>query len=217
MNPGSPTVFVVDDDAAVRTSMERLIRSVGWKAETFASADLFLERPPSSGTCCLLLDVQMPGTSGTGLQDLMCENERKLPVVFLTGQGDVPTCAQSMKKGAVDFLLKPVDDELLLEALGRALERHAAQREREAQRRSVQTQLDRLSPRERQVLDGVLRGRLNKQIAGDMGIAEKTVKVHRARVMEKMGVRSVAELVRLCGADIVARASPPQHEAAASG
>lgn len=214
MNPAHPTVFVVDDDPAVRTSMERLIRSVGWKAETFASADAFLERLPLAGTCCLLLDIHMPGTTGTGLQDMMCAQDWYLPVVFLTGQGDVPTCAESMKKGAVDFLLKPVDDELLLDALRRGLERHAAQRERAARRDSVQSRLDSLSPRERQVMDGVLRGRLNKQIAGDMEISEKTVKVHRARVMEKMGVRSVARLVSLCGADIVTRASTAQHREA---
>lgn len=210
-----PTVFVVDDDAGIRSSMARLIRSVGWKAETFATADAFLERPPLSGTCCLLLDLQMPGTTGTGLQDLMCERAWDLPVVFLTGQGDVPTCAESMKKGAVDFLLKPVDDKLLLDALRRGLDRHSAHLLREAHRHAVQLHLDSLSPRERQVMDGVLRGRLNKQIAGEMDISEKTVKVHRARVMDKMGVRSVAELVSLCGADIVARASTPQRETAA--
>jgi FixJ family two-component response regulator len=218
MNPANPIVFVVDDDPAVRTSMERLIRSVGWKAETFPSADAFLERLPSAGTCCLLLDVHMPGTSGTGLQDMMCAQDADLPVVFLTGQADVPTCAASMKKGAVDFLLKPVDDELLLDALRRGLERHAAQCEHAARRDGVQSRVVSLSPRERQVMDGVLCGRLNKQIAGDMQISEKTVKVHRARVMEKMGVRSVAELVSLCGADIVARASAAQHgEAAPAG
>ncbi|MDM0069671.1 response regulator [Variovorax sp. J31P207] len=211
MTTDRPAVFVVDDDPSVRTSMERLIRSVGWKAETFASAEAFLERLPLDGSCCLLLDVHMPGTTGTELLDMVCAQDWNLPVVFLTGQGDVPTCAASMKKGAVDFLLKPVDEELLLDALRRGLERHAAQGEREARRSSVQSHLDSLSPRERQVMDGVLCGRLNKQIAGDMDISEKTVKVHRARVMEKMGVRSVAELVSLCGADIVARAATAQQ------
>ncbi|MDM0026175.1 response regulator transcription factor [Variovorax saccharolyticus] len=214
MSPSDLTVFVIDDDAAIRSSMERLIRSVGWRVESFASADAFLERLPVAGTCCLLLDVQLPGTTGVALQDLMCEQEWELPVVFLTGQGDVPTCAASMKKGAVDFLLKPVDDELLIGALRRGLERDVARREREAHRHGLQAHLDSLSPRERQVMDGVLCGRLNKQIASDMEISEKTVKVHRGRVMEKMGVRSVAELVSLCGADLVARASAAKRESA---
>ncbi|MDM0014466.1 LuxR C-terminal-related transcriptional regulator [Variovorax sp. J22P168] len=194
------TVFVVDDDASVRTGLERLARSVGWQAESFPSADAFLERLPISGIACLLLDVQMPGTSGPELQALMLDGGWSLPVIFLTGQGDVPTCAQSMKNGAVDFLQKPVDDEVLLDALRRGLARHQAERSREQLRSSLQDHLDRLSPRESEVLAGVLAGRLNKQIAADMDISEKTVKVHRARVMEKMGVRSVAELVRLCGA-----------------
>jgi len=144
----------------------------------------------------------------------MCEQEWEVPVVFLTGQGDVPTCAASMKKGAVDFLLKPVDGDLLIGALRRGLERDVARRVREAHRHGVQAHLDSLSPRERQVMDGVLCGRLNKQIASDMEISEKTVKVHRGRVMEKMGVRSVAELVSLSGAELVARVSAAMRESA---
>ncbi|MDM0029637.1 response regulator transcription factor [Variovorax saccharolyticus] len=166
MTSDRTTVFVVDDHPSVRTSMERLIRSVGWKVETFASTEAFLKRLPLDGTCCLLLDVHMPGTSGTEFLDMVCARDWNLPIVFLTGQG-----------------------------------------ERAARRSSVQSHLDSLSPRERQVMDGVLSGRLNKQIAGDMEISEKTVKVHRARVMEQMGVGSVAELVGLCGTDIVDRAA----------
>lgn len=216
MNPPEPTVFVVGDDAAIRSSMERLICSVGWKAETFAAADAFLERLPFAGTACLLLDVQMPGTTGIALQDLMCEQAWDLPVVFLTGRGDVPTCAESMKKGAVDFLLKPVDDELLLAALRRGLDRHAAQRERDAQRHGLQgTARQRLAARApgdgrralrpSQQADRQRHGDLREDRQGPPGAGHGK------------GVRSVAELVSLCGADIVARASMALREAAEAG
>lgn len=191
------SVFVVDDDDSVRGGLMRLIRSAGWSAEGFASAEEFLGRLPFEGTGCLLLDVNMPGTSGPRLQELMTEQAWALPVVFLTGVGDVPTCAQAMKRGAVDFLLKPVDEDALMQALERAIARHAEDRRSGQRQASIRARLDRLSGREREVMNGVLKGRLNKQIADDLDIGEKTVKVHRARVMEKMEVRSVAELVRL--------------------
>jgi FixJ family two-component response regulator len=199
MNITKASIFVVDDDEAVRASLMRLIRSVGWSAEGYPSAEEFLARPPFEGTGCLLIDVNMPGISGPRLQQMMAEQAGALPVVFLTGAGDVPTCALAMKEGAVDFLLKPVDEEALLQALERALLRHA--RDREAGRRQalIRARLDRLTGREREVMNGVLRGRLNKQIGDELAIGEKTVKVHRARLMEKMEVRSVAELVQICG------------------
>jgi FixJ family two-component response regulator len=197
MSNDKASVFVVDDDDAVRGSLARLVRSAGWAVEAFSSADEFLARPPFDGTGCLLLDVNMPGTSGTRLQELMTGQAWSLPVVFLTGDGDVPTCAQAMKQGAVDFLLKPVDEEALLQALERAVARHADDRKSGERRASIRVRLDRLSGREREVMSAVVQGRLNKQIADALDIGEKTVKVHRARVMEKMEVRSVAELVRL--------------------
>lgn len=198
MNTNQATVFVVDDDEAVRRSIERLLRSAGLNVETFASAPEFLQRSPISETGCVLLDVQMPGINGPELHDGMSERGFTLPVVFLTGHGDVPTSVRAMKKGAADFLLKPVDDEMLLDTIRQAIERHAAERVRQRHRQDIAARLHRLSVREREVMAYVVQGRLNKQIAGDLGIAEKTVKVHRARVMEKMEVRSVAELVHLC-------------------
>lgn len=197
MSSDEPTVFVVDDDEAVRVSLARLLRSAGWKVETFASAAAFLERPAFAGIGCVLLDVQMPGLTGPQLQQAMVERQFTLPVIFLTGHGDVPTGIQAMKRGAVDFLLKPLDDEELLAAIEQAVQRHAQTRARRKACDEIGARLKRLSAREREVMERVIRGSLNKQIAGDLGIAEKTVKVHRARVMDKMEVRSVAELVHL--------------------
>lgn len=197
MDDGQATVFVVDDDEAVRVGLARLLRSAGWKVEAFASAGAFLERSVFTGVGCVLLDVQMPGLTGPQLQDAMAERGLTLPVVFLTGHGDVPTGIRAMKRGAVDFLLKPLDDEELLAAIERAVRRHAETQVRQREQDEIATRLGRLSVREREVMDLVVRGSLNKQIAFALGIAEKTVKVHRARVMEKMEVRSVAELVHL--------------------
>ncbi len=198
MGASGATVFVVDDDQAVRRSLERLIRSAGLNVETYSSATEFLEKPPSSGAGCVVLDVRMPGMTGPELFDRMAEQGFSLPVVFLTGHGDVPTGVQAMKKGAVDFLLKPVDDEVLLQVIRQAVARHAAEQARDQVRQGIQDRLCRLSPREREVMEHVIRGQLNKQIAFDLGISEKTVKVHRGRVMAKMEAGSVAELVRLC-------------------
>lgn len=192
------TIFVVDDDISVRTGLSRLIRSAGWTVEPVASAKEFLERAPAAGIGCVVLDVHMPEMSGPELQDRMAEEGITFPVVFLTGKGDINTGVSAMKKGAVDYLLKPVDDEVLLQAIGQAIERHVADSSRNDARASVLARFSHLSEREREVLYLVLKGRLNKQIGGELGIAEKTVKVHRGRVMEKMQVRSVAELVHLC-------------------
>jgi FixJ family two-component response regulator len=200
MSASDATVFVVDDDMAVRRSLARLLRSAGLNVETFPSAREFLDRLPSARTGCIVLDVRMPGITGPELFDQMAAKGLSLPVVFLTGHGDVPTSVRAMKKGAVDFLLKPVDDEVLLHAIRQAVARHVSQQAREQERQSIEGCLCRLSAREREVMEYVIRGDLNKQIAADLGISEKTVKVHRGRVMAKMEAGSVAELVRLCEA-----------------
>lgn len=198
MNQPPPTIFIVDDDPSVRKGLLRLIRSAGWQGEVFASAQGFLTRPPFDGTGCLILDVRMPGMTGPELRDRMAAHGFSLPVIFLTGHGDVPTSVEAMRKGAVDFLEKPVDAEVLLQAVHLALERHAATRSQQRERERIQNGLARLTPREREVLEYVIGGWLNKQIGAELGITEKTVKVHRGFVMHKLGVTSVAELVRRC-------------------
>lgn len=198
MNTGEVSVFVVDDDDAVRTSLQRLLRLAGWNVEAFACGLDFLRRAPFEGTGCVLLDVRLPGMTGPELHERMVQSELSLPVVFLTAHADVPTGVQAMKKGAIDFLLKPVDEELLLNAVRRAVMWHAVERVRREELHKVVGRMQSLTSREREVTEHVVRGRLNKQIAGDLGISEKTVKVHRAHLMAKMGIRSVAELVHLC-------------------
>jgi FixJ family two-component response regulator len=198
MRETGATIFVVDDDAAVRRSLTRLLCSVGWNAEAFASADDLLERAPITGPGCVLLDVQMPGMNGLELQERMSEAGISLPVVFLTGKGDIPMSVHAIKHGAVDFLVKPVEEEVLFQALGQAIRRQAAEAATRQTRDSILARLALLSAREREVLEQVLQGRLNKQIAFDLGIAEKTVKAHRGRVMEKMEAHTVAELVHMC-------------------
>ena len=192
------TVFVIDDDENICKSLERLIRSAGYRVEVFTSASAFLDRPAYHGTGCLLLDVNMPGMTGPELHDRLVTTGSSIPMIFLTAHGDIPTGVQAIKKGAMDFLLKPVDDEILLQAIASAVKRHASIQNGERKEQEIDTRLARLSHREREVLEYVIGGCLNKQIAAALGISEKTVKVHRARVMEKMEVRSVAELVRLC-------------------
>jgi FixJ family two-component response regulator len=192
------TVFVVDDDAAVRRSLTRLLRSAGWNAEAFASARELLERAPAIGPGCVLLDVQMPDMNGLELQERLSAAGIALPVVFLTGKGDIPMSVHAMKHGAVNFLVKPVEEDVLFQALDEAFKRQAAEAATRHTRDSILARLARLSEREREVLERVLQGRLNKQIAFDLGIAEKTVKAHRGRVMEKMEAHTVAELVHLC-------------------
>jgi len=195
---GAPTVFVVDDDSSLRRGLGRLLRSAGWNVETFASAREFLERPCYSGTGCVMVDVRMPEMTGPELQAQMLARGISLPVVFLTGCVDLATGIRAMKLGAVDFLVKPVDDETLLQSIRQGVERHASLQDRQRQSQRINDRLLRVSPREREVLQFVIAGHPNRQIAGRMGISLKTVKVHRARVMEKMQVRSVAELVHLC-------------------
>lgn len=198
MRETGATIFVVDDDAAVRRSLSRLLRSAGWNAEAFASAGELLQRAPISGPGCVLLDVQMPGMNGLELHERMAVVGIALPVVFLTGKGDIPMSVQAMKHGAVDFLVKPVEEAVLFQALDDAIRRQATEASARHNRDGITARLALLSAREREVLERVLQGRLNKQIAYDLGIAEKTVKAHRGRVMEKMQAHTVAELVHLC-------------------
>ena len=194
----APCVFIIDDSAEVRRSLERLVKSSRLKAETFASAQAFLERASYAGTGCVILDVRMLGMNGPEMHERLAQLGIELPVIYLTGHGDVPTGVNAMKAGAVDFLLKPVEDQHLLATISQALARHAAQRKLARERDQCSARLARLSAREREVMESVIAGRLNKQIAYDLGISEKTVKAHRGRVMEKVEVRSVAELVRVC-------------------
>jgi FixJ family two-component response regulator len=198
MNKTDATIFIVDDDPSVRKSLSRLIRSAGWQGEAFASAQEFLVRAAFSGTGCVILDVRMPGMTGPELRDRMAAQKISLPIIFLTGHGDVPAGVEAMKKGAVDFLEKPVNDEALLRAIHQAVERHAAAQIHQQELEQIQARLQRLTPREREVLEYVIGGCLNKQIAAALEIAEKTVKIHRGLVMHKMEVTSVAELVRQC-------------------
>ena len=192
------SVYVVDDDDDVRTGLCRLLRSAGWDVLDFASAPAFLEAYDPERVSCLLLDVSMPEMTGPELHETLGERGIDIPVVFLTGKGDVGTSVRALKRGALDFLEKPVDAEVLLEAIGTAVERSREARAQRGQQDEAAERYAQLSAREREVMAHVIRGRLNKQIAYDMGIALKTVKVHRGRVMAKMQVRSVAELVRLC-------------------
>jgi FixJ family two-component response regulator len=190
-------VYVVDDEAMVRDALARLLRSADYQVSTFDSAEAFLADRVPGAAGCLLLDLGLPGVDGLSLQQSLAADASAMPVIFLTGRGDVPTCAQAMKSGAIDFLMKPVQDEVLFAAVERALALNSEQRGLLAHRVQTESRLATLTPREREVLLHVMAGRLNKQIAADLGTAEKTIKVHRARGMEKMQVRSVAELVRV--------------------
>lgn len=194
----SKIVYVVDDDAAVRRGIERLLRASGYACRTFESAKAYLAaKLDEVGSACMVLDIRMPEVSGTELQELLRGTENEVPIIFVTGHGDIPTCVKALKAGAVSFLTKPFDEASLLAAVSEALSVSESTAERIARRSEVQKRYATMSPRESEVFSGVVRGLLNKQIADEMGIAEKTVKVHRARVMTKMGADSVACLVRL--------------------
>src|SRR6266478_6998775 len=200
--PPSLTVFVVDDDDAVRKAVSRLLRSAGIAVAVFASPEEFLAQYDPATPRCLVLDIAMPGFNGLQLQTTLGEKRSILPIVFLTGHGDVSKSVQAMKHGAFDFLTKPVKDKDLLTAVRAAIERDAVVRLEKAKMSEILAHLDTLTPREREVLEHVVAGKLNKKIASDLGITEATVKMHRARVMMKMKVQSVAELARLmerCG------------------
>jgi FixJ family two-component response regulator len=191
------TVFVVDDDASVRRALARLLASAGYPAETFATAREFLDRvrqPDTAG--CAVLDIRMPGLNGLDLQQELKSFTPPLPIIFITGHGDVSSSVRAMKAGAVDFLTKPVDDRELLAVVGPAIARNIEARRCHAELQELQRRAGHLTPREREVMVLVVHGRLNKEIAAELGTAEKTVKVHRARAMEKMGVESLTALVR---------------------
>jgi two-component system, LuxR family, response regulator FixJ len=194
---GRELVCVVDDDQSVRRGLRRLFKSAGYAAETFASAEDYLAREIFEGSICLVLDVSMPGLKGPGLQEALEKRGACEQIVFLTGHGDVPTATRAMKKGAVDFLTKPFDDEELILAVKRALERAEEQLRRRGERREARRRINKLTPREFEVFRFVIIGLLNKQIAAELRTAEKTIKVHRGRVMQKLGVTSVADLVRI--------------------
>jgi FixJ family two-component response regulator len=191
------TVFIVDDEGPVRRALGRLLRSDGFAVVAFASAEEFLTGCGAARPACVVLDMAMPGRNGLEVQQALKEAGNTLPIIFLTGRADVPMCAQAMKRGAFDFLTKPVNDADLLAAVRRALSADRADGASQAERDAILTRLASLTPREREVLDLVAAGRLNKQIAAELGTVEKTIKVHRGRVMAKMGAHSVADLVRM--------------------
>jgi len=197
MTEVKPTVFVIDDDPSVLKSLSRLLRSLGFETETFASAELFLARKHYDGVGCIVLDVRMPGLSGMDLQDELSRADYSMPIIFITGHGNIPMSVQAMKRGAVDFLTKPFDDEELMQAVKKAIEQDRMTKAERAEVHNALKSIEQLTPREQEVLRCVITGMLNKQIALKLDIAEKTVKVHRGRIMEKLCVDSVADLVRL--------------------
>ena len=197
MTEAKPTVLVIDDDPDLRTSIARLLRSLDLDARPFASISDFLESDPPDGPTCLVLDVRLPGQSGLDLQRELTAAHRQLPIIFITGHGDIPMTVQAMKGGAVEFLTKPFRDQALLDAIQLGLARDRARRENEEALSALEKRFGSLSPREREIMIEVARGRLSKQIAGDIGIAEATVKVHRSRLMRKMNARSLPALSRM--------------------
>src|SRR5213595_2707193 len=197
MIPPNSLVFVIDDDASVRKGLSRLLRSAGYKSEIFNSAADFLARSPHPGPCCVIVDVRMPGLNGIDVQEALIQRRREEQLIFITGHGNIPMCARVMKAGAVDFLPKPFKSRELLKCVEHALDRSTEQRRGAAERNEARRLLDLLTPREFEVMQLVTTGMLNKQVGGELGVAEKTVKVHRGRLMQKLGVTSVAELVRL--------------------
>ena len=200
MTPELPIVFIVDDDPSVRRSLSRLARHANMEARTFHSAEEFLQlRPQVDGrACCMVLDLHMPGIGGLEFQSTLANSSLACPVIFISGNGDISATVKAMKQGAVTFLEKPFDNDDLLGAISEALDRHKALLESDSQERIVHARMRELTERETEVMAWIITGALNKQIAGKLGITEKTVKVHRARVLKKMSAPSVAELVRLC-------------------
>jgi FixJ family two-component response regulator len=197
MNEAAPTVFVIDDDPSVLKSLARLLRSVELNVATFVTPEEFLDQFEPGMQGCLVLDFAMPKLNGLELQQELAARDNELPIIFLTGHGDIPMSVQAMKQGAIDFLTKPVHDQDLIEAVHAAIEKDRMLQETRAELNEIRNKLSTLTPREREVLDHVVSGRLNKQIAADLGTVEKTIKVHRGHLMTKLKVRSLADLVRL--------------------
>ena len=194
---GAPVVFVVDDDPSVRSSLKFLLSSVGLQVESFDSAETFLQRKPPDAPSCLVLDVRLRGLSGLDFQRELAARNIRIPIVFVSGHGDIPMSVRAMKAGAIEFLTKPYRDQDLLDAVRIALDRDRARREQQKDLTDLQQRFDSLTPREQEVISKVVSGMLNKQIAGELGTAENTVKVHRSRAMEKMNAQSFADLVRM--------------------
>jgi FixJ family two-component response regulator len=197
MRQPEAVIAIVDDDLSVREGLETLIRSAGWRVETFASAQEFLARPRDEAPSCLILDLQLPGLSGLDLQKRMAELELEIPIVFLTGHGNIPASVQAMKAGAVEFLTKPFDEQELLRAIEEAIERDRLLRQRHGEMRELKGRYNSLTAREQEVMQQVVSGLLNKQVAAELKISEVTVKVHRGQVMRKMRADSLADLVRM--------------------
>jgi FixJ family two-component response regulator len=207
MTQATPLVYVIDDDVSVRRALGRLLKSVGWRVETFASADAFLQQPLPDVPACAVLDVCLPGINGLDLQRALAERNACLPIVFITGHGDIPMTVRAMKAGAQDFLAKPFHERDLLAAVRQALARHAQTRQAQAELAAIRQRAAILSPREHEVMALVVTGMLNKHISQRLGVCEKTVKAHRAQVMRKMKADSLAALVRMV--EKVAALSPP--------
>ena len=199
MPTASPIIFIVDDDISVRESLELLIQNEGWQPKLFASAQEFLDCPRVAVPSCLVLDVSLPGLDGLELQKRLAVERTDMPIIFITGYGDVPKTVQAMKRGAVEFLTKPFDDEALLTAIKQALERSRLALAHETEMQELRDRYASLTPRERQVMSLVVSGLLNKQVGGELGISEITVKAHRGQVMQKMKANSVADLVKMAG------------------
>jgi RNA polymerase sigma factor (sigma-70 family) len=197
MTENDPVIFVVDDDYSVRRALQRLLMAEGFRVEAFESAEQFLDSGKVGRSACLVVDIEMPGLNGLELQELLASEMIETPIIFLTGHGDIPKTVRAMRVGAIDFLTKPVDDTKLLDTIRQATAVGAEAQVRTEELRSIRERAETLTPREREVMELVVTGMLNKQIAYDLGTSEKTIKVHRARVMEKMHASSVAELVRL--------------------